>query len=229
MGGLALPLLLLADGRLPAGGHVHSGGVEQAIDAGRITDLATLASWSVGRTVTLGEVEATLAAAATMAAEASVRDDGRVWHVLIAEADARSPVPALREASRARGRAFLRVADAAFGTFDLPAGARDPGWPLPVTTGVIVAGLGFAPVDAAMLVLHGGVAESAQAAVRRLGLDPVGVTRLLAQLTPTITATADRAVAAAAGDPAGWPAPATPRFDHAAAAHAARDDRYFAT
>lgn len=223
MDGLPLPLLLLADGRLPAGGHVHSGGVEQAIDAGRITDLATLAAWSVERTVTLGEVEATLAAAAAITA------GGAAWGTLIAEAEARSPVPALREAARARGRALVRVAEAAFDPFELPAGARDPGWPLPIATGAIVAGLGFAPVDAALLTLHGGAAEPAQAAVRRLGLDPLGITRLLAQLAPTITATADRAVATAVGRPATWPAPATPHFDLAAAAHAARADRYFAT
>jgi urease accessory protein len=224
MGGLPLPLLLLADGRLPAGGHVHSGGAEQAIDAGRITDLATLAAWSVERTVTLGAMEATLAAAAAIAAMA-----GPDWSMLVAEAEARSPVPALREAARARGRALVRVAEAAFDRFELPPDARDPGWPLPIATGAVVSGLGSAPVDAAVLILHGGAAEPAQAAVRRLGLDPVGVTRLLAQLAPTIAATADRAVVAAAGRPATWPAPATPHFDLAAAAHAARDDRYFAT
>ncbi|MEU7048105.1 urease accessory protein UreF, partial [Streptomyces eurythermus] len=31
-------LLVLADGRFPAGGHAHSGGAEAAVKAGRITD-----------------------------------------------------------------------------------------------------------------------------------------------------------------------------------------------
>lgn len=33
-------LLVLADGRFPAGGHAHSGGAEAAVRAGRITDAA---------------------------------------------------------------------------------------------------------------------------------------------------------------------------------------------
>ncbi|MDG4824421.1 urease accessory UreF family protein [Asanoa sp. WMMD1127] len=56
-------LLVLADGRLPAGGHAHSGGVEAAVAAGRIRDLATLESFLVGRTATAGVVAATFAAA----------------------------------------------------------------------------------------------------------------------------------------------------------------------
>src|SRR3978361_1263629 len=39
----AAALLTLTDSRLPAGGHAHSGGVEQAIAAGLITDPASLA------------------------------------------------------------------------------------------------------------------------------------------------------------------------------------------
>lgn len=32
-------LLVLADGRFPAGGHAHSGGAEAAVRAGRITEI----------------------------------------------------------------------------------------------------------------------------------------------------------------------------------------------
>ena len=35
-------LLLLADGRLPTGGHAHSGGTESAVAVGQVTDLASL-------------------------------------------------------------------------------------------------------------------------------------------------------------------------------------------
>jgi len=57
-------LLLLADGRLPAGGHVHSGGVEAAVADGRVNDVADLGRYLLGRLTTTGRVEAALAAAA---------------------------------------------------------------------------------------------------------------------------------------------------------------------
>ncbi len=55
-------LLLLADGRLPTGGHVHSGGVEEAVNDGRIRDVASLRDYLVGRLATSGRVDAGLAA-----------------------------------------------------------------------------------------------------------------------------------------------------------------------
>ncbi|MGC4878208.1 urease accessory protein UreF [Micromonospora sp. DT43] len=57
-------LLLLADGRFPAGAHAHSGGLEAAVAAGRVTDLASLESFLVGRLTTAGLVGAAFAAAA---------------------------------------------------------------------------------------------------------------------------------------------------------------------
>ena len=43
----ALPsaLLLLADSRLPAGGHAHSGGLAAAVSAGTVDDEVTLAGF----------------------------------------------------------------------------------------------------------------------------------------------------------------------------------------
>ncbi|MFD6973886.1 urease accessory protein UreF, partial [Streptomyces sp. NPDC059949] len=47
-------LLVLADGRFPAGGHAHSGGAEAACKAGRIHDAATLEDFCRGRLHTAG-------------------------------------------------------------------------------------------------------------------------------------------------------------------------------
>jgi urease accessory protein len=55
-------LLLLADSRLPAGGHAHSGGVEAATVAGQVTDLAGLAGFLHGRLGTAGLASAGLPA-----------------------------------------------------------------------------------------------------------------------------------------------------------------------
>jgi urease accessory protein len=83
-------LLLLADGRLPSGGHAHSGGVEAAVGAGRVHDLPTLAAFLRGRLATAGLVAAAFAAAA--ASSPPIRQDR--WAELDAGLDARTPSPA---------------------------------------------------------------------------------------------------------------------------------------
>src|SRR3954462_10198504 len=61
-------LLTLSDSRLPAGGHAHSGGVEQAIAAGVVTDPGSLSTFLRRRLATAGSVAAGFAAAACAAA-----------------------------------------------------------------------------------------------------------------------------------------------------------------
>ncbi|GIG92505.1 urease accessory protein UreF [Plantactinospora endophytica] len=61
-------LLVLADGRLPAGGHAHSGGLEAAVTSGRVRDLAGLTAFLRGRLASTGRVTAAFAAAACAAA-----------------------------------------------------------------------------------------------------------------------------------------------------------------
>jgi urease accessory protein len=61
---VSVPALLLSDSRFPAGGHAHSGGVEPAVTAGTVTDLATLEAFLRGRLRSAGLVAAALAAAA---------------------------------------------------------------------------------------------------------------------------------------------------------------------
>ncbi|EGX54847.1 urease accessory protein, partial [Streptomyces zinciresistens K42] len=75
-------LLVLADGRFPAGGHAHSGGAEEAVRAGRITGAASLADFCRGRLHTAGLTAASLAAAAALGADPAALDEA---------ADARTP------------------------------------------------------------------------------------------------------------------------------------------
>ena len=56
-------LLALSDSRLPAGGHVHSGGVEEAVTSRLVVDLATLAAFLRRRIRTTALVAASIAAA----------------------------------------------------------------------------------------------------------------------------------------------------------------------
>jgi urease accessory protein len=56
-------LLTLADSRLPTGGHVHSGGIEEAVTGGLVVDIETLRAYLRRRIRTHGLVTASLAAA----------------------------------------------------------------------------------------------------------------------------------------------------------------------
>ncbi|MGW1934148.1 urease accessory UreF family protein, partial [Streptomyces sp. NPDC001919] len=93
-------LLVLADGRFPAGGHAHSGGAEAAVRAGRIRDAAGLEAFCRGRLHTTGLTSAALAAAAAHGLDPVDLD---------AAADARTPSPALRTAARRLGRQMMRA------------------------------------------------------------------------------------------------------------------------
>ena len=68
-------LLLLADSRLPSGGHGHSGGVEALVDRGLLRSEADLAAFLAGRIATGAAVPA--AAAAAACALAGATDDVR--------------------------------------------------------------------------------------------------------------------------------------------------------
>lgn len=69
MAGLAA--IVLADSRFPGGGHVHSGGLEEAVARGLVTGLDDLASFLLGRLRTTGLVAAGFAAAAARLANRS--------------------------------------------------------------------------------------------------------------------------------------------------------------
>lgn len=87
-------LLTLSDSRLPTGAHVHSGGLEEAVACGMVTDLVTLEAFLVKRIRTHGPVTASVAAAVHRG-DLGPDDADR-------ETDARTPAPAARQASRSQ-------------------------------------------------------------------------------------------------------------------------------
>ncbi|GIM96258.1 urease accessory protein UreF [Paractinoplanes toevensis] len=217
-------LLVLADGRLPAGGHAHSGGLEAQVSAGRVRDLDDVFGFLRGKLATGGLVSAAFAAAAC-------RRPGE-WAALDDGLDARTPSPALRKASRAQGRALLRAGRS---MWPLPAVVRTAGGTVPrdmhqpVALGLLAAGAGLGPLDAAVAAAHGVTTGSAGAAVRLLGLDPYAVHGLLARLAPEC----DRIAAEAAcrsDDPVDdLPAAGSPLLDIGAEHHATWEVRLFAS
>jgi urease accessory protein len=211
-------LLTLADSRLPAGGHTHSGGVEQAIAAGVLTDPASLAQFLRRRLSTSGAVAAGLAAAACRAVDDA--DVVAALSALDAEADARTPSPALRAASRQQGRGLVRVGGRAW---PHPAWAALPAQPHhPLALGVAAAAGGLTPREAAAAAAYLSVSGPATAAQRLLAMDPITVAAVTARLAPEVDA-----VAAASAD--GLPATADPLLDLLAEVHTVRKDRFFAS
>jgi len=255
--GARAALLVLADGRLPAGGHAHSGGVEAATVDGGVTSLDDLAAFLLGRLGTAGLVAASFAAAVCQACR-SGNDLAAQLAALDAELDARTPSPAQRDASRAQGRTLLRAGRAAWdlsrllpagtvpaaagkpaagtvgaGTVGASEGSRLPLAPHhPIALGVVAAAAGLEPSDAALAAVYGVVGGPASAATRLLGLDPLAVTGLQARLADAMEATAAEGASAAAaamtaGSPALLPAPSAVRLDLLAERHRAAPVRMF--
>ncbi|MBQ0993746.1 urease accessory protein UreF [Micromonospora sp. H61] len=237
-------LLLLADGRFPAGAHAHSGGLEAAVAAGRVTDLASLEAFLAGRLATAGLVGAAFAAAAHRAAVATTADpaesearSGALAEArsgalarLDAELDARTAAPALRAVSRRQGRALLRAGrtiwpDAPFA--DLP--ASPGGAHQPLVLGLLCAAAGLSRVETATIAAYGTLTGAASAGVRLLGLDPYQVQALLVGLADACDGAAAEAARAADDPPERLPAAAAPLADIHAEIHATWEVRLFAS
>ncbi|WP_371477618.1 urease accessory protein UreF [Kitasatospora sp. NBC_00315] len=220
-------LLLLSDGRFPAGGHAHSGGAEAAVKAGRVHDAASMAAFLTGRLHSTGLTAAALAAAAAAGCPCGALEEA---------ADARTPSAALRATSRRLGRQLLRAALAAWPHPDLdhlraahPGGAHQP-----VVLGTAARAAGLTPAQAAAVAAHESVNGPATACVRLLGLDPYQVAAVLARLAPQLDAVTAAAVdaaldATAHNDVDRLPAASAPLLDLYAEQHSSWKVRLFAS
>ncbi|WP_067862180.1 urease accessory protein UreF [Nocardia shimofusensis] len=215
-------LYALADSRLPIGGHVHSGGVEEAVASGLVRDLATVEAYLRRRITTSGLVAASLAAAVCAGELTESRAD--------AEADARILAPAARAASRAQGRGLLRLAKQIWPQQDRPQQDRpqqdwtrlSPRPHLSTAFGAVGAVAGIAPADLAGIVVYTTLTGAATAAQRLLALDPADV----AACTVRLAQLCDRTAAEAATGPA---ALSDPLQDVLAQRHPLRDMPLFAS
>ncbi|MFF4734459.1 urease accessory protein UreF [Streptomyces sp. NPDC001262] len=219
-------LLILADGRFPAGGHAHSGGAEAAVKAGRLTDAPSLEAFCRGRLWTAGLTAAGIAGAAAAGVDPLALDEA---------ADARTPSAALRATARRLGRQMMRAARAAWpcDALDALAAARPRGVHQPVVLGAAARAAGLGPSDAAYAAGYEAMNGPATAVVRLLGLDPFEATAVLARLAPELDEVATRAAEAAVR--AGYegidvlPAGSAPLLDITAEQHAGRPVRLFAS
>lgn len=204
-------LLNLADSRLPTGGHVHSGGMEEAIASGLVTDLPTLEAFLRRRIRTSGLVTASVAVA--------VQSGGITVGSADLETDARTPAPSARAASRAQGRGLVRLARRVW-----PAGAdwsmlgRAPH--LGVVAGVVGSVSALDPEHTALAMVYTTMTGSATAAQRLLALDPADVAAVTFTLADVCDHTAMEATAGLADL-------SDPLLDVLAQRHAARERPLF--
>jgi urease accessory protein len=229
-------LLLLADSRLPAGGHIHSGGVEALVDRGLLRDTGDLALVLDARIRTTGLCTAALAAVAATIGDLTGTGIDAGWERWDAAVDVRSPSPALREASRAQGTALLRTTGRAWpgapALAGLGAALARPHHPL--VLGAAAAAAGATPAHAAALAVHHLIGGAATAAVRLLGLDPLRVAGVQSALAPLADRVSGQAAAAAglaveADDPDLLPSDATPLPEILAELHDASEVTLFAS
>jgi urease accessory protein len=182
MTGLAT-LLTMADSRLPTGGHVHSGGIEEAVTSGLVVDVATLRAYLRRRIRTHGLVTAAVAVA-VHTGTLSIIDADR-------ETDARTPAPAARRASRAQGRGLARLARRVWPDHDWQRIGTTPH--LAVAAGAVGMASGLTPEQTALSVVYTTMTGSATAAQRLLALDPADVAALTFELSALCDQTAAEA------------------------------------
>lgn len=181
-------LLALADSRLPTGGHVHSGGVEEAVTGGLVRDLDTLRAYLVRRVRSQGLVAASIAAAVHAGTLGVALAD--------LETDARTPAPAARAASRAQGRGLLRLGRRVWPEREWASLGATPH--LPVVAGTVGAAAGLTPEQTALSLVYTTMTGTATAAQRLLALDPGDVAALTFELAPLCDDTAALAAKAPA-------------------------------
>jgi len=189
-------LLLLADSRLPTGGHAHSGGVEAAVERGLLRTEEDLALFLEARLYGAGTMLAAVATAGCLLAGRG--GPGSVdWSRWDAAVSARTPSAALREASRAQGGALLRTARRVWTStaLDELAAAGRPHHPL--VLGAAAAAVGGRPAAAALLALHHLAGGACSAAVRLLGLDPIAVAAVQARAAEAAAGPASEAATVA--------------------------------
>jgi urease accessory protein len=211
--------LLLADARLPSGGHAHSSGLEPAL-------LGGMAPSDVTQFLTLRAHTTVLVdAGAAVITQAAVISGGAIDLDAIEQAwAARTPSKAMRDASRDLGRGLLRLARR---IWPHAAGMKhlSDAPPRPLVLGVIAAAVGMEPAELVRLAAYDDLAGAVAALLKLDPRDPVdGVTLVLdacASIEPQVP------LIAALTSPDQIPALSAPQAEAWAEQHATTPRRLF--
>ncbi|GAA1946751.1 urease accessory UreF family protein [Brevibacterium antiquum] len=215
-------LLMLGDGRLPSGGYAHSGGLEQAIRQGWVTDVSDLKDFLHGRLHTTGLMNAAFAVSAR-----HIVGDHRSLADLDAELCARTPAPALRTTGEWLGTLMLRSMQRIHPhplLENLPKGLQQP-----LVYGAVGRALGLGAAETAAVVLHEAVTGPATAAVKLMSIDPFQAHGAILSLGEELDVAAEAAADYELTPARDLPALSSPLSDFAAEMHVKDHVRLFAS
>jgi urease accessory protein len=207
----------------PIGAFSYSSGIEWAVEAGDITDAATLERWLA---VIVADGSGFCDAVFFVHAHrAIVARDDMALRAVAELAAAFAPSKERHLETTAQGRAFLDTTRAAWptATIDRLAEVWDGAVALPVAVAVAGAGHGIALAPALHAYLHALTANLISAGVRLVPLGQTDGQRVLAALEPVVTTTAERALLTGLDEIGG----AAFRADLASMCHEAQYTRLF--
>ena len=211
--------MLLADGRLPVGGHTQSSGLEPALLGGlEPRDIPDLITTRLRTAVLVDAATAVVARHHTLAG-LPLEDVQLAWA-------ARNPSEVTRTASIAVGRGQRRLAQRLWpGTATASALATMPAPARPVAVGSMAAAAGLDGARTARLVAYDDVQSLCAAALKLCPLDPVETTEWLLHAGPEI----EEVVGAVAHltDADDIPAPSAPLLEQWQHAHPTHPRRLF--
>jgi urease accessory protein len=184
----------------PVGGFAYSSGIEWAVEAGDITDAASLRDWLAAMlTDGSGFCDGVFLAQAHRAVAA---DDDRFLREVAELAAAFVPSRERQLETTTQGRAFIEIARAAWDCDGLAhAVAQCDGVIVyPVAVGIVAAAHAIPLEPALHAFLHALVSNWISAGSRLIPLGQTDSQRLLAALESTVSETAKRAIAAKLDD-----------------------------
>lgn len=212
--------LLLADARLPSGGHAYSSGLEPALLGGMPP--AAAREFLLARAGTTALVDAGAAVVARRMAS-----DGEPLAPVERAWTARTPSRAMRDASRDLGRGLLRLADRIWPGSDAIASlhALDGIPPRPLVLGAIAAEVGLGPEELVRLSVYDDLASAVAALLKLDPRDPADGVGLVLEGCASIEPRIRRV--AAARTPDDIPALSAPQAEAWAELHAVARRRLF--
>lgn len=184
----------------PVGSFSYSSGIEWAVEAGDITDSATLRDWLAAMLMEgAGVCDGIFLCHAHRAAEAS---DGRALGGVLELAAAFAPSRERHLETTSQGRAFVEIARAAWACEALDLLTLHGAGPVayPVAVGLLAAGHRISLPQTLHAFLHATTSNWISAGVRLIPLGQTDSQRVLAALEPVIAATAEKSLNATLDD-----------------------------